>query len=71
MRLFVTVKTRAQEERVERIDETHFTVSVKTLPIDGKATAAVAKALARFLGVASSRLTLRSGITAKHKVFEY
>lgn len=69
MRLFVTVKTTAREEKVEEKDATHFAVSVKAQPIDGKANVAVAKALARHLGVAPSRLLLRSGATSKSKVF--
>lgn len=69
MRLFVTVKTTAREEKVEEKDATHFSVSVKAQPIDGKANVAVAKALSRHLGVAPSRLLLRSGAAGKSKVF--
>lgn len=70
MRLFVTVRTNAPEERVEQVDETHFVVTVKAQPIEGKANTAVIKALARHLGIAPSRMTLRSGATGKRKVFE-
>lgn len=70
MRLFIIAKTNAKENRVKQIDETHFTVLVKEAPIDGEANVAIAKALAKFLGIAPSRLTLRSGATAKRKVFE-
>lgn len=70
MRIFVTVKANAREERVEQVDETHFVVSVKTLPIEGRANVAVTKALARFLKIAPSGLALRSGATGKRKVFE-
>ena len=70
MRIFVITKTNAKENRVKQIDETHFTVLVKEAPIDGEANSAIAKALAKFLGIAPSCLTLRSGVTAKRKVFE-
>lgn len=70
MRLFVTVRTNAPEERVEQVNETHFVVTVKAQPIEGKANTAVIKALARHLGIAPSRMTLRSGATGKRKVFE-
>lgn len=70
MRLFVTVKTNARAESVEAVDATHFVVAVKAQPIEGKANVAVAKILARYLGMAPSRLTLRSGATGKRKVFE-
>lgn len=70
MRYFVTVKTKAREERFEAIDATHFRVTVKALPIEGRANTAVAKALARNLGVAVSRLTLIAGASGTRKVFE-
>lgn len=70
MHLFVTVKTRARAEHVEPIDATHFSVSVKAAPVEGKANIAVARALAQHLGVAVSALTLRSGATGKRKVFD-
>lgn len=70
MRLFVTVKTNAREERVTQEDATHFAISVKVLPIEGRANKAIAKALAKFLGIAPSRLTLVSGASSKRKVFD-
>lgn len=70
MRLFVTAKTRAREEGVERKDDTHFVVSVKAMPVEGKANDAIVKLLATHLKVSKSALTLRSGATGKNKVFE-
>ncbi len=70
MRLFVTVKTNAREERVEETDATHFRVAVKVPPVEGKANQAVIRLLAAHLGVPSSRLTLRSGAFDKHKVLD-
>ncbi len=42
---------------------------VTVVPEDGKANAAVAKLLAKALGVAKSRLTLIRGQTSRDKVF--
>jgi len=70
MKLFVTVKTNAREEQVKQEDETHFTVAVQALPIDGKANVAVRRALSRYLGIAPARLTLRSGAALRRKVFD-
>ncbi|MPL89872.1 hypothetical protein DFO80_107102 [Rhodobacter sp. 140A] len=42
---------------------------VTVVPEDGKANAAVAKLLAKALGVAKTRLTLVRGQTARDKVF--
>ncbi len=69
-RIFVIAKTRAKEERIECLDETHFSVSVKAAPIEGKANAAITKALSKHLGIPATSLTLRSGANGKRKVFE-
>lgn len=69
MKLFVRVKTNAKLEIVEQVDSTHFTVAVKALPVDGKANAAVQKAVAKKLGIAPSLLTLVKGAASKDKVF--
>lgn len=71
MRYFVTVKTRAREDRIEVIDPVHFTVSVKASPIEGKANDAVRRLLARVLGVPLLSLRLIAGETGKNKVFAY
>lgn len=46
-----------------------FFVQTTTAPEDGRATAAVAQALAYGLGVAKSRLVLVRGATSRDKVF--
>ena len=70
MRIFVTAKTNAREEAVQKIDETHFVVSVKASPVEGKANIALIKILSRFLKIPKSQIVLRSGATGKKKVFE-
>jgi uncharacterized protein YggU (UPF0235/DUF167 family) len=70
MRIFVTVKTNAKEEKVTSLDQTHFVVSVKAVPVEGKANRAVVKVLAKHLGCAPTCLVLKSGATSKRKVFE-
>lgn len=70
MKIFVTAKPNAKEERVERIDATHFRVSVKEPPVQGRANHAIAAALAKHLGVPRSAVILVAGFTWKEKVFE-
>ena len=67
--LFVTVKAGAKKNSVEPIDSTHFRVTVKAPPKDGKANFAVIAALSEFLNIPKSKLTLVRGETSKHKVF--
>ena len=69
MKLFVRVKIRTKEEKVEKIDETHFMVSVKELPHEGKANVAIIRVLAKHFHLAPSRITLVSGFASRQKTF--
>ena len=70
MKIFVTAKPNAKENRVEKIDETHFKVSVKAPPQNGKANQAVIKALSGYFNLPKSRFSLKTGETSKTKVLE-
>ena len=70
MKIFVKVKPRAKEERVEKIDDTHFAVSVKAPPTEGRANWAVERALGNYFGVPPSRIRIVLGAASKQKVFE-
>lgn len=70
MRLYVQVKPKSREDRVEQIDDAHFIVRVKEAPEGGKANEAVIRALARHLDIAPSRLSLVRGSSGKQKAIE-
>ena len=70
MRIFVTVKTRARQEKVERIDDTRFVVSVKEPPVDGRANAAVVAIVASHLDLHRSKVRIVSGHRGRQKVLE-
>ena len=70
MKLLVSVKPGAKVEEVERVDETHFRVSVKAPAREGKANEAVLRILARHFRLARTRLTLLHGQRSKNKVVE-
>lgn len=70
MKIFVKAKPNAKEEKVEKIDETHFVVVVKEPPIQGRANAAIIRALADFLNIAPSRLQIVAGHTSRQKIIE-
>ncbi len=69
MKIYVQAKPKAREAKVEQIDETHFNVAVKEPPVGGKANAAIARALSEHLHISISSVTLISGSTRRHKVF--
>jgi len=70
MRIFVRVKTGAREEKVQELDETHFSVSVEERPIDGKANRAVLEAVARHFRISPSRVAIVSGSSSREKCID-
>jgi hypothetical protein len=70
MKISVKAKPNAREEKVERIDENNFVVSVKEKPEKGKANEAIRNALAIYFKVASSRVKIVSGHTSRNKIVE-
>lgn len=70
MKIFVKAKPSAREERVEKVSETNFIVSVTEPPKDGKANKAIGNALAAYFDVSPSRVNLVSGFSSRLKVFE-
>lgn len=63
-------KPSSREERVEKTDEAHFVVAVKEPPVEGRANAAIIRALAEHFGVATSCVRIVSGHTSRQKVVE-
>ena len=70
MRIFVSAKPRAKVEAVEKIDESHFVVSVKEPPVGGQANVAIIRALSDYLGTTPANLRIVSGYASKHKVID-
>lgn len=69
MRLSVRVHARARAERLEWHGST-LELWVREPPADGRANAAVVRAVARWAGVAPSRVAIISGAAARHKLVE-
>ncbi|MBI5022904.1 MAG: DUF167 domain-containing protein [Candidatus Magasanikbacteria bacterium] len=70
MKIFVQAKPNAREEKIAKIDETHFAVAVREPPVNGLANAAIRKALVAYFKVAPSCVRLASGFSSRNKVFE-
>lgn len=65
----VKVHPRARTEKIEA-RPTGYEVWTPAAPDRGEANAAVTRLLARELGVAPSRITLRRGATSRNKLFQ-
>lgn len=70
MKIFVKVRPSAKEERIEKIDDTHYRVAVKEPPVNGRANAAVINSLATFFKVPKANIRIVSGFTSKDKIIE-
>lgn len=70
MKISIKVKTQANKEEVQKIDEVNYLVKVKELPIENKANKAVIKALSNFFDLPKSNIILVSGEKSKNKIFE-
>ncbi len=70
MKIFVKAKPAAKEEKILKIDETHYEVSVKEPSVNGKANTAIVKALAEHFNTSSSHINILSGYTSKQKIVE-
>jgi len=70
MRINVKAKPNSKEDRVEKISDTEFIVSVKEIPVQGRANRAIIRVLAEYFGVSLSRIRIISGHISRQKVVE-
>ena len=70
MQIFVKAKPMAYENKVDKIDDTHFTVAVKEPPQNGLANKGIVRNLAEYFKVAPSRVVIKKGFTSKNKIVE-
>ncbi len=70
MRIFVKAKPNSREEKVEKIDESNYVVSVKEPPVKGKANEAIRNALAVYFKTGSINVKIISGHSSRNKIIE-
>lgn len=70
MKIFIKVKPKTKEEKVEKIDDVNFKVQVRELPEKGRANRAVIKVLADYFNINQSKIRIVSGSTSKIKIIE-
>ena len=70
MKISVKAKPNSREEKVEKIDDSNYVVSVKEPPIKGKANEAIRNALAIYFKTASSKIKIVSGFSSRNKIIE-
>ena len=70
MKINVKAKPGSREEKVEKVDEQNFVVSVKEPPEKGRANEAIRNALAVYFKTGSSRVKIVSGYSSRNKIIE-
>ncbi|HXF44415.1 MAG TPA: DUF167 domain-containing protein [Candidatus Paceibacterota bacterium] len=70
MKIFVRAKPGAKTEKVEKVSEDTFIVSVKEPARKGRANEAIVRALAEHFGISKSRVSIVSGHKSKRKMVE-
>ncbi len=70
MRIFVKVKPNAKVEKVEKVDDLNYFVSVKAPPTEGRANRAVVELIADYFKIPKSKVKIIAGFSSKNKVIE-
>lgn len=70
MKIFVKAKPGAKTEKMEKIDDSHFVVSVKEPPVQGMANKAIIKVLSEYFSASQSDVKIISGNFSKNKIIE-
>ncbi|MEK9153783.1 MAG: DUF167 domain-containing protein [Patescibacteria group bacterium] len=68
MKIIVKVKTKAKEERLEKIGENAFAVWVKEPAEKGKANLAVIKAVAKYFKAPQNKVAIVAGLSSRQKI---
>jgi len=70
MKINVRAKPSSREEKVEKIDEQNYVVSVKEPPVKGKANEAIRNALAVYFKTGSANVKIVTGFSSRNKIVE-
>lgn len=68
MKIFVKAKPSSKEEKIVKIDESHYEVFVKEPPIGGMANRAIIKAISDYFNAPNVRII--SGHFSRQKIIE-
>ncbi len=70
MKIFVKAKPDGYEDKVVKIDETHFVVATREPPVQNRANRAITSLLARYFGVELGKVKMMKGFKERNKIFE-
>jgi hypothetical protein len=70
MKKQIKVKPNARQQSIAELEDGSLVVTLKSPPVDGKANAELIKLLADRYQVSKSKITIKSGLSAKTKLVE-
>ena len=70
MIIHVKAKPDGYEDKVEKIDATHFVVETSEPPVQNRANRAITGLLARHFGIELGKIRMIKGFRERNKVFE-
>lgn len=70
MRINVKARPAAREDKIEKVSDTEFIVSVKEPPVQGRANQAIIKLFAEYFNVPTSSVRIVFGYTSRQKILE-
>ena len=70
MKIFVKVKPSSKVERVTKVSENEFILSVKAPAKEGRANEALVRLLSEYFDMPKSRITILKGLTSRDKIIE-
>jgi uncharacterized protein YggU (UPF0235/DUF167 family) len=70
MRIFVSAKPSAKENKVEKLDPDRYKVFVKEPPVNGRANVAIIELLADYFSISKSSIKIAQGAFTRKKIID-
>ena len=70
MKITIHVKPSAREEKIEKLSDSEYKISVREPTKEGRANWAIERVLAKYFGIPVSRVRIISGQTSRKKIVE-
>jgi len=70
MKVFVKVKPKAKEEKIQKLNDSHYLILTKQMPVKGKANQAALKMLAEYFKTSPNKIRIVSGLCSKQKIIK-
>lgn len=68
MIILIKIKTQAKQENIKKLDKNNFIVSLKELPIRGRANESLINLLAKYFKISKFQIEIIKGLRSKNKI---